>query len=205
MDRKQVLVGVATLALLLVSAAGWYWWKSARDLELARQLQADVFSQETRSLPEEERRAKFTEYRKQYERLSDDQKRQLRRQSHSGMQQRMTERIDQFFALPQPQRVAFLDKQINEMEKRRKQFSSRSIQQGPGGRPDFGRGRGNRGNSSQAERGERRDRWRRERLDHSTPEQRAKFAEYIEALRKRREQRGTPSSGRGPRLVTGLS
>ena len=207
---------VVTVIIAALVACGLGWWFLVRNdhqLEVVRQLQADAFRRENRDLSEEQRRAKFQQYREAYDKLSEAQQRALRQERSRGMQGRMTGQIRTYFELPEPQRVAFLDKQINEIEKRRREFANRGrdggsraerSRGGPGG-PAAGRGgppgssRGNLENNSDADRQERRDQWRRRFLDHTTPKQRAEMAEFMSALRERREQRGLPDFGRSGR------
>jgi len=129
------------------------------------------------------------------------------------MQRHMNERIDAFFALPVQQRNAYLDKQIKEMEQWRKQWEARRPQndqarnrsgQGPAStqnRPGANAGGppGGRHVRTADERNQRRNR----RLDHTTPEQRAKWTAYFSALQKRRTELGLPAfpphGRRGPR------
>lgn len=201
MNRKTAIV-VSVSIFLIVGIAAWARNKQEdQETTALKQLQAEVFSKEARELPEEERREKFTEYQQRYDQLSESQRRMVRGQMRDGMQQRMSAKIHEYFTLPKSQRVAFLDRQINDMEKRRRQFASRRATQesrtgGRGGPPDRGaRGR----NMTEAEKKERRDRFKRAHLGRSTPQQRAEMSEYIEALRKRREERGLPERGHGRR------
>lgn len=204
--KRNTIIGTSIVVLLLVGVALWYWLGSDREIEKLKQLQAEVFSKETRELPDEERREKFANYRQQYERLSESQQRQLRKQMYSGQQQRISSKIHAYFELPKAQRIAYLDKQIKESEKRRKQFANRSGTEksrtgrtGGGGPGRGGPGRGGDSKMTDAERGERRDRFKRGMLDRTTPQQRAEMAAYMEALKERREQLGLPDRGGRPR------
>ena len=94
MNRKQITIASIVSALLLVGIAVWYW--TARpDQEVAKfkAMQAEVFGAEARELPDEERRKTMADYRQRYERLSDAQRRELRKDMFSGMQQRSAARI----------------------------------------------------------------------------------------------------------------
>jgi hypothetical protein len=131
-----------------------------------------------------------------------------------------------YFSLSPNQRQAELDRRIKAEEQRRKAWeqerASRAATAGPGfgpgqggqasqGRPQgAGQGPGN-GGPSNNERGGGRggpsgqrggpseeaiQSWRKERLDRSSPEERARSAEYRRAMAVRRQQLGI-SSGRG--------
>ena len=191
-----VICGIATLAAVI----GWlYLYQSDRELAEVKAMQAEVFSKATRELPEAERRAKFQELRSRYESLSDSQQRALRREQGEAMHNRRMAEIRSFFQLPTKQRRAFLDKQINEMEQRRRSSQGRG-----GQRPGPPRDRDGRG-GTESEKQERRDRFRRGFLDGTSPRDRAQMAEYMKALRERREQRGLPDIRRGPKGPRRLS
>lgn len=199
MPRKTVGRISVVLLLLLLCGLGWWFVIRKHQLENVRQLQAEAFDRE---LGDEERREKFREFKDAYDQLSESQRRDLRRERSHRMQGRMTEHIHAYFELPKVKRIAFLDKQINEMEKKRRASSNRERggdRRGRGGAPGFERG--NREATSKADRQERRDRFKRGFLDHTTPQQRAEMAEYMEALRERREERGLPDFGRRRRAT----
>jgi hypothetical protein len=90
-----------------------------------------------------------------------------------------------YFDLSADQRRAALDKQIDEMERMRKEFEKRRGQGGgprmgpPGG---FGRGAG----------GGDRNQMRKRMLDNTSPQQRAMFDEYFRDVAQRRKERGLP-------------
>lgn len=196
--QRKTIVGISVLfALLLLCVLGW-WFRKDHQLENVRQLQAEAFSRENRELGDEQRRAKFQQFRDAYDKLSESQQRELRRDRSRGMQGRMTGKIRSYFEMPKSQRITFLDKQINEMEKRRREFSNRERggERRGGGPLGAQRGNRNRANTSEADRKARRDRFKRGFLDNTTPQQRAEMAEYMEALRERREERGLPDLGR---------
>jgi len=211
--QRKTIIGISVLfVILLLGALGW-WFRKDHQLEKVRQLQAAAFSRENRELGDEQRRVKFQQYRDAYDKLSETQQRELRRDRSRGTQGRMTGHIREYFELPKSQRIAFLDKQINAMEKRRREFSSRDRGGGErggrgergglgGGPPGFERGKRDGEKTSEADRKERRDRFKRGFLDHTTPKQRAEMAEYMEALRERREERGLPDFGRRRRQAT---
>lgn len=106
------------------------------------------------------------------------------------MGQRFEQRLDEFFALPPgPQRDAYLDKIIDQMEARRNRAATRPSATGgnatanasgrQGGRGHWG-GRGGGNNPARM----------KNRIERSSPERRTKFAEFSAAMRARRAQRG---------------
>lgn len=195
MSRQRI---AAAGCVLLIALAGWGLWgwlfgdpEMARALDLQQQL-----ASADESMSEEQRRALWGQFREQMDQLSPEQQSQLRDSMRGQFEARMDRRMDEFFALPSGQRVAYLDQQINEMEQRRQQFAGGGGPlAGPRGDRQAGGGRGDRSSLTPAERSQR----SKQRLDRSTPDQRAKRSAYFAALNERREQRGLPPFGRGPR------
>lgn len=110
-------------------------------------------------------------------------------------------KVNTYFSLPAEKRQDFLDQEIRQMEFMRKAFEagqtvaaffgggrSKSAGEkrgdGVGPRPPFGLP----GRSE-----EDRNRFRKEMIDSTTPEQRARFVEYIGAIERRRGQLGLPA------------
>jgi len=138
--------------------------------------------------------------------LPDEQRGQL---MENFFMSRMQEQVDAYFALPLGrQRVAYLDKLIDESEKRREEWAARRATQparpegermarGPEGPrqdgppPGGGDGAGRRGRGNTAER-------MKNRMENIPPEFRARWAEFRKALSDRRKERGLPESPRRP-------
>jgi hypothetical protein len=110
-------------------------------------------------------------------------------------------KVSTYFSLPAEKRQDFLDQEIRQMEFMRKAFEAgQSVAaffgaggsksaggkrgDGVGPRPPFGPLGGSE---------EDRNRFRKEILDSTTPEQRARFVEYIGAIDRRRGQLGLPA------------
>lgn len=110
-------------------------------------------------------------------------------------------KVTTYFSLPTEQRQDFLDQEIRQMEFMRKAFeagqavatffggggkqsASGKRDAGVGLRPPFGPPGGSE---------EERNRFRKEILDRTTPEQRARFVEYLGAIERRRGQFGLPA------------
>ena len=149
----------------------------------------------------------FDQFRKEMDKLSPDQRDQLWDHMGQNMQRRMQKQVDDYFALPPDKRDDFLDKQIAEQEKWRKEMEKRQKENG-GGPP------GQRFRSGRPPRRARR-RWtgrRPERLArHAKPTTQsdarqhlarpaARFSTYFSDLQKRRAALGLPTSpwGGGP-------
>jgi hypothetical protein len=108
-------------------------------------------------------------------------------------------KVSTYFSLPAEKRQDFLDQEIRQMEFMRKAFEAgQSVAaffgggksaggkrgEGVGPRPPFGPPGGSE---------EDRNRFRKEMIDSTTPEQRARFVEYIGAIERRRGQLGLPA------------
>ena len=194
------LAGIVTL-LLFAGGVGWAWWfKTDPQVEVVRELQAKVFSEQSRALEPEERRVIFEKIREESEKLTDGQRRALRKEARDNFQGRIQQRIGSFFELSGDGRIAYLDEQIDEMEERREQWRQRERNGEVGGRgPGPGRGgprggvgardgqgRGGRGNMTAEQRNDR----RRGFLDRTSAEERAQFTAYMDAINMRRAERG---------------
>lgn len=109
------------------------------------------------------------------------------------MGRQFEKRMDEFFALPVgPQRDAYLDRIIDQMQARRNRATTRQASANTtananangqrSGRGNWG-GRGGHGGGNNPARMKR-------RIERSSPEMRTKFAEFHAALRARQQQRG---------------
>lgn len=121
---------------------------------------------------------------------SEQERREFFRERMKSRQGEMQNEIAEFFGLSAKQRVAFLDKKINESEKRRKE-RAKSRKTPTNGQTrerqgDWGKGK------TPEEISAARDSMRRRMLDNTTPELRAQMSEFREVMNARREQRGLP-------------
>lgn len=150
--------------------------------------------------------------------LDDEQRRQL---MENVFMARAQEQVDGYFALPLGrQRTAYLDKIIDEGERRREEWAARRAtqparpegerermgrgpdgprgdgQSGAAGQGGGGDGQGRRGRGMTAER-------IKSRMENTPAEIRARWAEFRKALSDRRKERGLPEGPRrpGPRMV----
>jgi hypothetical protein len=209
-SKRKVAIGV--VAILLISGSVWAVMRNRPDpqVEKVKQMQAEAFKE---GATREQRQQSFQQIRQEMEKLSPEQRRVVWEERRQDFERQMDKRIDDYFALPQAQRMAVMDKQIKEMEQRRKAMEqrraqggqgSRAGQQGPGGGQqglggrqlaNAGGPRPPRDNNSDA-RMQRRD----QRLDRSTAEQRANRSACMADMMQRRAQLGLPPMPpRGPR------
>lgn len=209
-----VLSGLAGL-LLILAAGVWYWWSSATNdprvvaiVAQGEQLRSQFFSNDpqagsTGPMSQQDvdtMVTAMTSMRTQMEQLPSHLRpvagMQIGQMFFSGMQQR----VDDYFDSPPDQRQAMLDQQIMQMEAMRAAFA----QGGFGGPPGNAAGNQNADNQngqagSPWARGNEGDRnaWRKRILDRTSPEQRAKWTEYRDAIDKRRQELGLGDSWRG--------
>ena len=196
MKKRNVL-----LTVLLVAIAGglaWAFLPEGPDPQVAKvvELQKQLFSEDSQ-VPREERRKAFGELRQEIEKLSPEQRDQMRRDNPPPFMRRMQDNIVAYFDLPEDQRTAALDEQIDEMEERRKGGERRRAERGEGGERG-GRGMGRPGGSGRNMDASQRNQRRKRMLDNTSPQQRAMFGEYFKQLAQRRQARGLPPM-RGPR------
>ena len=211
MSKRKIASGV--VVILLISGSVWAWMRRP-DPEVARVkqlLQAEVAKP---NATPDQRRQTFQLVHQEMEKLSPTQRREVGQQLREGIQQRRDQQIAAYFALPPQQRVAYLDKEIKQMEQRRKEMEARRAQSGQSGAGNAGGWRGGPGGAQagggpQANNGPRPPRdnspearatRRVEHLDRSTPDQRAMRSAYRADIQKRRAQLGLPPmTGRGGR------
>lgn len=197
---SQVMRIVAGLAVVGVASAAAVSYWALRDAQPAdgrvvvpepvddpAKPQQYIYSESFAQLPVAQRLDYLAQHREQIGQ-------ELRRYWRYQMQRT----VDGYFALPEDQREAYLDRVIDEME----QFREAMRQRRPEG--DQNRREDMRRRWERMSRDERknlvRDRWR-ERIEEGTPEQRAKMSAFFRALANRRAQRGlgTMWGGRGRR------
>jgi hypothetical protein len=187
--RKQALVLVGLLLLLLLAGAATHRWRRDRQVARAKELQRELFGQEGRNLSPEERGQKRQELRQVRQKMTPAQRRELT----AEMRKRQRERMARYFALSAAEKEHYLDDQIQRMEEARQ--ARQAAGGGPpgssgGGGPPGGEQRGGWGRSA-AERDQR----RQARLDSTTPEERAQFTQFMRDLSARRAQLGLPTRG----------
>ncbi len=209
---------VVAAIMLLVLLFGWAIWHFAGGSQIDPAIEAKLASIREqlrpggKQLSDKERRALMESARAEFEKLTPDQMRQLMERGRAEMQKAMEKRVNDYFALPEKDRKAALDRDIKEMEK------WRSMGPPPGGPPPGGRpGSGPGGNkqaansSSSQQKGppgppggphgpphamshEEQISMRMHMLNHTSPQMRA----YFQQLMQRRKELGLPIGPPGP-------
>jgi len=206
-----VVGGLATVFLLLAGGAGYWWWSSLKDPRVVAIVQQSEQLRE-RFFPEsgnvavngamsqadaDEMVAAMTSLRGQMEQLPEHLRpvagMQIGRMFFSGMQQQM----DDYFESSPQDRQALLDQHIFQMEAMRAAFSRNGM--GPNGNNGSERNAGGQNGPPWARNGSDADRneWRKRIIDRTSPEQRARWTEYRNAVDKRREELGLGNPWRG--------
>jgi hypothetical protein len=223
---QKWLAALALLALISFLVAwmlGYIRFTTDPRILEVRKMQEDVqqkyMSNGGPSTPTEatEMVAAMGQIREKIQSLPSDLRQQVERRGGNMFRNSMRARIDSYFAAPPEKRQAELDRQIRQEEMMRKAMESGGMNGmfgggppggGPpgGGGPGSGQGGGQTGGpGGQAGNGqggrprteEDRNRWRKNIIDSTTPDQRARYAEYRRAMEVRRSQLGMEP--RGPR------
>lgn len=201
-----VLGGLALLAFLIAWLLGWIRFTTdPRVLEI-RAMQDDArrtmlasggpttVAEATAAV------ASMGQIRDKIEALPPNLRQQVERSGGSLFREAFRGRMDEYFTAPPQQRLAVLDRQIDQEEMMRKAFEAgrgAMAALGGGGGNAGGSGSGAAGDANRGPRGSRteedRNKWRKSMIDRTTPEQRARYVEYRRAMDERREQRGLPA------------
>jgi hypothetical protein len=185
---------LAILVVLLLSATvGWAMWHR-EDPQVARLREMRDAIEE---LPREQRREKFREMRDEMEKLTPEQRDALWSDRRAEFQRREKERLKEFFAMTPEQQVAHLDKEIDRMKDRMKQWKDKAAQRG--NRGGNGGGGGGGGGGQQAAQNFGRDASgntgasdrTKNYLNSSDGDTRGASYEYRRMMNDRMRQRGT--------------
>jgi len=129
--------------------------------------------------------------------LTEEQRKLLRNNARAVFGAIMNQRADAYAALPQDQRVAYLDSMIDEIEARRKEHEARRAERGeeesreqPPPEKE--------GDGDKPDRKQRMMSRMKERIETTDPEERAKHMQLFKDMRARMEERGIKPLGRGP-------
>lgn len=210
---RRLLIWILGMVVLLAGlAAGWVLWpRQAPDPKAgnAEEVAKYISSKEFGEMPADQRRQYMDQVRQverdsgqrliDRDKLSDAQREQMRENMSGAFMAQMDQRIEAYFKLPEPEKVAYLDKILDEGQQRRAQVEARAStrpaggggQGSPAGGGDRGGARaggGRRGPSAEG---------LRNRLEHSDPLKRAQHAEFRRALAERAKQRGITLPGPG--------
>ena len=207
--RRRIVLGLTLAGILLALWAVWWFRDGGEDPRITeiRSLQRELATkyppeQAIRS-PEEAaaRVAAMGQVMAKVQQLPPELRPRAMRVGQDTFRKMIDGKVSTYFSLPAEKRQAFLDQEIRQMEFMRKAFEA-----GQTVAAFFGRG-GNQsaGGKSGAEVGprppfgppggseEERNRFRKQILDSTTPEQRARFVEYLGAIDRRRGQLGLPA------------
>jgi hypothetical protein len=204
MSRNKKTV-VAVLVAIGIAAVAYALLPAGPDPDVVRvqQMQERLFDMNAK-MSDDDRMKGFRELGEASRNLTDEQRMQVMREN--PMAKRMRQSVVDYFNLPEKDRVALLDKHIDEMEKMRKDFAKRMKDRqakGGGGPGGFGgRGGGPPGGGPGGPRGPGgpggdRNEMRKKMLDNTSPQERAMFSEYFQQMSDRRKERGLPPLG-GP-------
>jgi hypothetical protein len=203
MRRWMVAAIVACLALGAAAAwwAGWFGRGEDPRLTAVKEFQAELAAkyppeQGPQSVVDAaERVAAFATVMGRINALPTELRPQAIEAGRRILMRSMQAKIDRYFTLPAAERLAFLDREIGEMELMRKAFETgRGLMQAVGlGGPAKDKSAGRAGPQARSE--EDRNTWRKQIIDATHPEQRAKFSEYLRAVEVRRAALGLPPGG----------
>lgn len=194
-SRQRKIAMIVGAVMVVGIAAGGYFgisaWKTASQENKAKELAAKMTVAGPGNGFEEMRKAVDSGQ------ITWDQARAAGREAWEAEQQK---RMDAYFATPAKDRDKYLDKLIDEMQKRMKEMEARRAANPPTTRPDRG-DRGNRGNGPttrpEGERGDRGPGGGRGNADNTSPVQRAQRGEFMAAMQRRMQERGIQMRGRG--------
>jgi cobalamin biosynthesis protein CobT len=190
MKKQKIIIG--GVVILLIGGGVWAWMsRPDPQMEKVKQMGAELFAG---NKTPEQRRQQFELIRQEAEKLTPSQQQELRELGRQQFERRMDQQIAKYFAMPPAERTAYLDKQIQEQEKRRKEWESRRPQSNASGGQGGGGPPGNAGgprpqNNNADERAQRRGQW----MDNSTAQQRSMRSSYMADMRKRRIELGLPA------------
>jgi hypothetical protein len=224
--KRWVAAGVFLAFVAFAGAGIWAYWGSAPPetapnpvLQRPEDRAAYIASDRFKSLPEEEKREYFRKSMEDgggravfgaRESMTEEQRDKLRENTREVFESIQKERVDAFFELQTPEeKVAYLDKQIDEMEKRRQEWRERREREGGDQRPprreENATPQVGQGQDSGRPEGARRERGgtpnldrMKQRIETTDPKDRAKATEYRMLIRARMEQRGIQPRGGGP-------
>lgn len=207
-----ILGGLALLAFLVAWLLGWIrFTPDPRVLEI-RAMQEDARQKMTASggpktvAEATAAMASMGQIRDKIEALPPNLRQQVERSGGSMFREAFRARMNEYFTAAPQQRLAVLDRQIDQEEMMQKAFEAgRGVMAALGGGGSGGNAAaggsgaagGGGGNANRGPRGSRteedRNKWRKSMIDRTTPEQRARYVEYRRAMEERREKRGLPA------------
>jgi len=196
MNKKTGITLGAFALLVVVAGVAWAMLRPDPRVEEIKALQQEMFANRE-SMDDDQRQQVREQMEQAREGLSEGQRQELRQQMRQTGMAMMEQRMDDFFALSEQDRIARLDEDIERMESMRQQFEQRRREREANGEAPRGEGRRGEGRGRGPGGGDGEERFKRI-LDHTTPEMRAKFTAYMQALNERREEMGLDPLRRPP-------
>jgi hypothetical protein len=220
-SKKRLVILLSGLLLLLVAGTvlAVMGRDTSPDFEQVKQMRKDLFDKmrNDKDLTPDQRKDMWREYSKIVKSLPFDKRKQL----YQDKQQKSLKRLEEYYALSEEERKAYLDKQIQDGDQRRKDRDAKRQANGDNPRP--GRNQPNDPNANPGAEGDATngtngrpqrdgalaDQQHRDNLQMSTPEQRAAQADYRYQIKQEAQALGLPvprggggpggGGGRGPR------
>ncbi len=220
--HKGILIAAGVFFVLVGTIVGAVWvFTSESQVDKVRRLQKEMFAEEAKKLPNEQKKENWKQLRAETDKLSPKERNDL----FADAMKKKAEELDKFFKLPPEKQLEEIDKKIDQMEEFRKKLESgdfagfggfggkgrrgsgpggAALAANPGANPGGGQGfqgKGPGGWGGKARSQEERDMFRKNMLDATTPQFRAQMGEYRRQLGNRMQQRGisAPNWGRGAR------
>jgi hypothetical protein len=196
--KKKWVAAILIMLLLGCATAAWAMW-SREDPQVALVREMMVPMEQMEKMSREQRREHFEKMRGEMDKLTEEQRDQLRDEGRQRWEAREAKELTEFFQLPPEQQKAELDKRIDRMLEWQKERAKRDKNgdRGPGGR-----GRGERqmrgqsfGNdpSGQNKSIER----NRSQLDRRSADMRGNRELYRRMMTERMRERGITNMGWG--------
>jgi hypothetical protein len=188
-SRKATLIGAALVLAIAVAGWGLTSWSAGRSEPKSAEAPttAPVDFEQFRNAMRDET-------------LTDEQRRELFERMREAREREMDQRVAEYFGASEAERVAVLDKHIDEMEARRREWEARRAERGdeddrPRDRDETpeqreARRRERFGSQSQAE--------RKTRSESRNPDQQGQRMAYFSAMRDRMAARGIEAPRGGP-------
>lgn len=206
----QAAVVIAVVAVL------WLWYSGpSRQMQTVRAMQQELFSAPRDALPPEERKEKFEALRAERDKLSDEEKRDLRKEMGEQFLAKRNAEAVAYLHMTPAERRKVVDERIAREQEWQKKFAAAENARpagapgpnnanpgggpgGPGGGPG-GPGNGPGGPGRKSSSPEDRDNRRREFLLNTSPEARAGMDQMRLDMAVRRTQLGLPPTSDRPR------
>lgn len=201
MPKRVVLIALLSALLILGVAGAWrHAHHLIKDPDVAKieQMRDEVYQEaRVKNLKPEELVERLQQVKDAAKDLTERQQNQLKQSSSKAFRRMMDERLRTYISLPEEEKKAFLDEEIDRKEAWTARWKKDRTSSPAKGRQS---GKGKWKNLTQ-------EQWRemqRKKLDGTTPEQRAMWEVYLDDFHKRREERGLEPLGQGWKRASGI-